>query len=593
MFQCYGTLFKRGDVTADIRKVFHGSLRAEQDTSDEVEIGSCRPVSREGVAKSSEKLATGGQAAPAIYAFGPFRLDEQGETLFRGTERVALSHRAVALLCLLVDRAGAPVSKDALMEAAWPSLAVEENNLTVQIAALRRALAAEPGGDKWIETLPRRGYRFVGPVAKFAAPDVDVALPLANTESALALPTPQTPSLPLPGKPSIAVMPFVNLSGDPEQEYFADGMVEEIITALCRIRWLFVIARDSSFTYKGQTVDVKRVGHELGVRYVLEGSVRKAAGRVRISWQLIEAETNAHIWADRFDGSLEDVFELQDQVAASVAGVIEPTLQAAEGRRTAGRPTNDLTAYDLHLRALATYYPITRQRAIDTLKLLRQAVAIDQDYGPALSWTAIVLMRLYREGWAEDPETTGREAVELARHALQIANDDPGVVTNAAFVLANFGEHIGAMIGLVDRALVLTPSFARGWFICGVLQLWAGQHDVAIEHAKAMLRLSPRERSGTPFSLIGEAHFYKHEFEEAAAQLLLSIHNNPGFPHSFQVLAACYGLMGRFEEARAIVDRLQKITPQIVPSVAHLRLSKDRDLFLSGMRLAAGSQSAP
>jgi adenylate cyclase len=282
------------------------------------------------------------------------------------------------------------------------------------------------------------------------------------------------------------------------------------------------------------------------------------------------------------------VFDLQDQVAISVAGVIEPTLQAAERRRSAGRPTDDLTAYDFYLRALATYYPISRKRAVETLQLLRQAIAIDSHYGPALSWTAIVLMRLYREGWAAEPEATRQEAVDLARRALQIAHDDPGILANAAFVLANFGEDIGAMTGLIDRALALTPSFARGWFLSGALRLWAGQHDLAIEHAKAALRLSPRERSGTPHSLIGEAHFYKHEFDEAAAQLLLSIHNDPGFPHSFQVLASCYGQMGRLDEARAIVARLRAITPLILPSVAHLRRPEDRELFLSGMRIAAG-----
>src|SRR5207302_265005 len=251
--------------------------------------------------------------------------------------------------------------------------------------------------------------------------------------------------LPLPDKPSIAVLPFQNMSGDPEQEYFADGMVAEIITALSRIRWLFVIARNSTFTYKGQAIDLKRVGRELGVRYVLEGSIRKGGGRLRITAQLIEAETGAHLWADRFDGLLEDVFELQDQVAISVAGVIEPALQAAEGRRSAGRPTDDLTAYDLYLRALATYYPITRERALKTLGLLRQAIAIDRQYGPALSWAAICLMRLYREGWAEDPDATRREGIEVARQALHVADDNPDILANCAFVLANFGEDIGAM----------------------------------------------------------------------------------------------------------------------------------------------------
>src|SRR5712672_806769 len=231
------------------------------------------------------------------------------------------------------------------------------------------------------------------------------------------------PTLPLPDKPSIAVLPFANMSGDPEQEYFVDGMVEEIITALSRIRWLFVIARNSSFTYKGQAVDVKRVGRELGVRYVLEGSVRKGQGRVRITAQLIEAETGTHLWSDRFDGSLEDVFDLQDKIAISVAGVIEPALQAAEMRRSAARLTTDLTAYDLYLRALSAFFPITKEGVFEALGLLDQAIAIDPHYGPALSWAAMCQMRLVDDGWAEDPETNRRKAIDLARQALQIGEN--------------------------------------------------------------------------------------------------------------------------------------------------------------------------
>jgi TolB-like protein/class 3 adenylate cyclase len=393
--------------------------------------------------------------------------------------------------------------------------------------------------------------------------------------------------LPLPDRPSIAVLPFQNMSGDPEQEYFADGMVEEIITALSRIRWLFVIARNSSFSYKGKSVDVKQVGRQLGVRYVLEGSVRRGGNRVRITAQLIDAQTSAHLWADRFDGSLEDVFDLQEKVAISVAGVIEPALQAAEVRRLAARPTSDATAYDLYLRALATYYPITKERLLEALELLQQALAIDRHCGPALSLAAMCQMRLVREGWAEAPEIARRDAVDLARQALQVAGDDPGILANAAFVLANFSEDIGAMMSLVDRALTLTPSFSRGWFLSGVLRLWAGQPDVAIEHAETALRLSPRERVGTPLSLIGEAHFFKREFDEAASKLLLTIQENPGYPHSYRVLAACYAHMGRLEEARAIIARLRDITAHLVPSAAQLRRAADRELFLSGLRIAA------
>jgi TolB-like protein len=240
--------------------------------------------------------------------------------------------------------------------------------------------------------------------------------------------TPASTALPLPDKPSIAVLPFDNLSGDPEQEYFADGMVEEIITALSRIRWLFVIARNSTFTYKGRAVDVKEVGRELGVRYVLEGSVRKAGTQVRITGQLIDALTGTHLWADRFDGSLEDVFDLQDKVAVSVAGVIEPTLQRAEMRRSAERATIDLTAYELYLRALAVFYPVTKERVFDALRLFEQAIAIDRHYGPALARAAICQYQLVNYGLAEEPETTRRKAIDLARQALEVGEncDGPG-----------------------------------------------------------------------------------------------------------------------------------------------------------------------
>ena len=238
------------------------------------------------------------------------------------------------------------------------------------------------------------------------------------------LPTSSQP-LPLPDKPSIAVLPFANMSGDPEQEYFADGMVEEIITALSRIRWLFVIARNSTFTYKGQATDIKRVGRELGVRYILEGSVRKAAGRVRITAQLIDADTGAHLWADRFDGSLEDVFDLQDRVASSVAGVIEPTLQAAEMVRSAGCPTDDLTAYDIYLCASEMLLASGKQLH-QALDLLEQAIARDPRYGPALAWAAVCCMRLCGDGSSKDPEAERRKGADYARRALQVARDDPG-----------------------------------------------------------------------------------------------------------------------------------------------------------------------
>ena len=392
---------------------------------------------------------------------------------------------------------------------------------------------------------------------------------------------------PLPDKPSIAVLPFQNISGDPEQEYFADGMVEEIITALSRIRWLFVIARNSSFTYKGRAIDVKQVGRELGVRYVLEGSVRRAGGRVRITAQLIDAASGAHLWADRFDGSLEDVFDLQDKVASSVAGVIEPALQTAETARSAHRPTNDLTAYDLYLRAYSMALSSGKQFP-DALGLLEQAIARDPRYGPALAQAAVCCVRLVVDGRSTDPDADALKGADFARRALEVAGDDPAIMANAAQALAYFGEDIGAMKALVDRALVLNPNFARGWHISGGLRMWAGEPDVAIEHVEIALRLSPRARVGSSIAFMGRAYFLNRRFDDAVPKLLLAIQEDPSSPEPYRSLASCYAHMGRLDEAREVLKRLRAITPVVVPRATPYRDAEQRELYLSGLRLAMG-----
>jgi adenylate cyclase len=310
----------------------------------------------------------------------------------------------------------------------------------VNVAARLEALA-EPGGicvsrvvrdqvcDKLDIAFEDRGERQVKNIAR---PIHVYRIRISKNASA---------SPPLPDKPSIAVLPFANMSGDPEQEYFVDGMVEEVITALSRICWLFVIARNSSFTYKGQAVDVKQVGRELGVRYVLEGSVRKSGNRVRITAQLIDAVNGTHLWADRFDGSLKDVFDLQDEVASRVAGVIEPALQTAETARSAGRPTHDLTAYDLYLRAYAILRSSARQIP-EALRLMEQAIARDPHYGPALAVAAVCCVRLVIDGRSDDPEADRLKSANFARRALEVGGEDPGILANAAFALAHFGEDI-------------------------------------------------------------------------------------------------------------------------------------------------------
>jgi adenylate cyclase len=396
------------------------------------------------------------------------------------------------------------------------------------------------------------------------------------------------PALEIPDKPSIAVLPFANMSGDPEQEYFVDGMVEEIVTALSRIRWLFVIARNSSFIYKGQAIDVKQVARELGVRYVLEGSIRKGGNRVRITAQLIDAATGSHLWADRFDGSLEDVFDLQDQVASSVAGVIEPALQAAEAALSSGRPTTDQTAYDLYLRAFALVAPSNKQ-ALDARRLLEQAIVHDPHYGPALSLAAVCCSVLVSDGRSEDPDADRAKGLDFARRALEVAGDDPGVLVNIAVSSSYFGEDIGAMMALVDRALALNPSSARAWRISGTLRVWAGQPDIAIEHLETSRRLNPRARIGGLSANIGIAHFCSRRFDQALPMLRLAVHNDPSQAERYRFLAACYAHMGRLNEARETVNRLRVISDAVMPPVdSFLTNVEHRDLFLSGLRLAVG-----
>jgi adenylate cyclase len=381
------------------------------------------------------------------------------------------------------------------------------------------------------------------------------------------------------------------MSGDPEQEYFADGMVEEIITALSRIRWLFVIARNSTFTYKGQAIDVKQVGRELGVRYVLEGSVRKASSRVRITAQLIDATNGAHLWADRFDGALEDVFDLQDKVASSVAGIIEPALQAAEICRSVARPTNDLTAYDFYLRALPHWASFEKHRIREALDLLREAVERDAHFGSALGLAAFCHHLLDVNDWIDNLEANRREGIDLARRAFRFAPDDPEALATAAFAFGYFGEDIDLAIRMIDRSLTLNPSFARGWAWSAGLRNISGQPSLAIEHYKTSLRLSPCDRLGNFGITFGIAHFLNRQFDDAAAILLAALERAPNFAHTCRLLASCYAHMGRLDEAREVIKRLRAITPVLVPSHLAWRKPEHRELFLSGLRMAAGEKT--
>ena len=520
----------------------------------------------------------------ATYILGPFRLDAETDTLFRGDEPVSLGHRAAALLRVLVERRGIPVSKDALMEAAWTGLTVEESNLAVQIAALRRVFGEEPGGENWIETLPRRGYRFVGPASTRDQGAVSAASQAANS--------PGSSNPALPDRPSIAVLPFQNISADPEQEYFADGMADEIITALSRFPSLFVIARNSSFTYKGRAVDVKQVARELGVRYVLEGSVRKAGNRVRFTGQLIDATTGGNIWADRFDGALEDVFDLQDQVTARVVGAIEPRLQRAEIERAGRKPTESLDAYDYFLRGMAGFHLHNRDSLLEAVRLFVRATELDPNYASPYgmaSWSGALRNS---HGWMVDRESEITDAVRLARRAVALGKDDPIALWSGGLSLAYLGHEVEAGAAYIDRALVLNQNLAASWNASGWVRMYLGEYASAIEHFERAMRLSPLDPL-TYFASTGMAfaHAFAGRYDEAISWATKALHEQPNWATPLRVAAMANALSDRMVEARAAMACLREVDPALrlgnLDRVAPpLRRAEDRVRFIESLRKA-------
>jgi TolB-like protein/class 3 adenylate cyclase len=375
--------------------------------------------------------------------------------------------------------------------------------------------------------------------------------------------------LPLPDKPSIAVLPFANMSRDPEQEYFADGMVEEIITALSRIRWLFVIARNSSFTYKGKAVDVKQVGGELGVRYVLEGSVRKAGERVRITAQLIDATNGAHLWADRFEGSLEDVFDLQDKVAISVAGVIEPTLRQSEIERARRKRPDSLDAYDLYLRALPYAFTPMPEDADKALPLLSRAIELEPDYAAAHATIAWCHEARYLRGGMQ--EETRLAALHHARLAIAGGSDDAAALATAGFVIAVCGRDYETALTAFDRSFALSSSLAPALGFSSLVLAWKGDDAIAVEQANRALRLSPFDSLiYLPYIALAYAHFAAGRFEEMVSAANLANQANPRFTPPLILLAAALGCLDRSEDAKTVVQRLIALQPRITVATAIL-----------------------
>jgi TolB-like protein/class 3 adenylate cyclase/Tfp pilus assembly protein PilF len=370
--------------------------------------------------------------------------------------------------------------------------------------------------------------------------------------------------LALPEKPSIAVLPFQNMSGDAEQEYFADGMVEDIITALSRFRQLFVIARNSSFVYKGRAVDVKQVSRELGVRYLLEGSVRKAASRIRITAQLIDATTAAHLWAEHFDGGLEDIFDLQDQVTVRVVGEIAPKLEQAEIERARRKPTESLDAYDYYLRGRANLNLGTRDATDEGLRQFHQALQIDANFASAYAMAAWCQLWRKVNGWMTDRALEMAAGERLARRAVELAQDDDVALTRGGHALGHFAGDLDTGIALTDKALVLNPNLASAWFLGGYLRIWIGRPDEAVQFLERAMRLSPvdpemyRMQAG-----MAMAHLFAGRAEAASAMAEKAFRHLPSFLLAAATIAACHALAGDRNRAQNALAHVRRLDPAL------------------------------
>jgi len=388
------------------------------------------------------------------------------------------------------------------------------------------------------------------------------AQPKLAIKTALVTKQETSPQPALPDKPSIAVLPFENMSGDPEQDYFCDGMVEDIITGLSRIKWLFVIARNSSFTYKGRAVDVRQVGRELGVRYVLEGSVRKAGARVRITGQLVNALTGAHVWADRFDGELADIFELQDQVTARVVGAIAPKLEQAEMERAKRKPTESLDAYDYFLRGMAAFYQYTKPGNQEALTLFSRAIELDPDFASAYGMAARCYLQRKGFGWVVDREREISETDQLARRAADLGRDDAVALCTAGFALVVVVGALDEGAELIDKGLGLNPNLAWAWHFSALTKAWLGQPEIGIEHAARAIRQSPQDPQMFAMkTAIAFCHFASARYGEAFSSAENAVREQPNFFFGQCVAAASGALADKFPQAEKAMAQVRRLNP--------------------------------
>lgn len=521
------------------------------------------------------------------FLFGDCVLDPGRRELSRGSRPVATGPQVFDLLLHLVENRDRVVGRDELLATVWGGRIVSESTLASHINAVRKAIGDSGREQRLVRTVARKGFRFVGQVGQAPPPGAAAtpgAAPAPPAEAA-------APMLALPDRPSIAALPFVNLSGDPEQDYFADGVVEDIIAALSRIRWLFVIARNSSFTYKGQAVDVKQVGRELGVRYVLEGSVRKAANRVRITGQLIDAATGGHLWADRFEGALGDIFDLQDGVTESVVGAIAPRLERAEIERARRKPTESLDAYDYYLRGMASLHRGTRESVAEALPQFHRALRLDPEFASAHAMAAWCHVWRKVNGWMDDRPREIAEGARLARRAVELGADDAVALTRGGHALGHLAGDLDGGIALIDRALLLDPNLAAAWFLGGFLRTWNGQTDAAMEHFARAMRLSPldpemyRMQAG-----MAAAHLLAGRFDAASAWAEKAFRQLPSFLMVVGIIAASHALAGRPDEARRAMDHLRRLDPTLraagLAEWIPIRRPADLATFAEGLRRA-------
>jgi TolB-like protein/tetratricopeptide (TPR) repeat protein len=520
------------------------------------------------------------------YIFENYAIDTDRRELHRGADVVSVAPQVFDLLDYLIRNRELVVSKDDLIKAIWNGRSVSDAALTTRLNVARSAIGDSGDEQRLIKTLPRKGFRFVGQVREAQGPAG--ATVTGNLEEV------PKPALPLPDKPSIAILPFINLSSDPEQEYFADGMVDDIITALSRFKALFVIARSSSFTYKGRAVDVKQVGRELGVRYVLEGSVRKGANRVRITGQLVDTSTGAHLWADRFDGGLGDIFDLQDQVTESVVGAIAPAVEKAEIERAKRKPTDSLDAYALYLRGLDRFYQgvASRQANDEALRLFNRAIELDPDFASAYGRAAFCYVWAKGNGWISDTANEIAEVKRLAQRAVELGKDDAIALAAGGWALAYVVRDLEVGAALIDRALVLNSNSAGAWYYGGWVKILLGEPELAIERFARVMRLSPLDPLVTGMQAgTAHAHFFLGRYDEAASWAAMALQGNPDFKLGLRIDAASNAMAGRPELAHKAMARLRQLNPTLRVStlkdvVGPYRHAEDLSRYEEGLRQA-------